>query len=269
MKHILTILFILAANFIFSQNYFEGKRLYCKSENPEAMKLFNAGIETLHLNKSLNKKYLKMTSNIFYKAYEADTTFCDAMFFAGYTRRLLDDKYALTCYYMADSLANHKSIEFKTNLAAEALRFGNEGSMKIARKTYNEIITYFPDSPEGYYGFALTSTVFGDVDKGLEHVDIAIKKYDLMDIKLRDDVVFLRGTLLTLNKKYEQGLEALEKTNGAYKKDENFKIHYALCLLKVSEIKNDTKMKEKAFKVYDKIKNKEELSEEVKALFVI
>jgi len=256
MKLTLTILLILVTNFIFSQDYFEGKRLYCKSENAKAMELFNTGIETLYLNRSLNKKYLRMTSDIFFKAYQTDTTFCDAMFFAGYTRRLLDDKYALTCYYMADSLANNKSIEFKTNLAAEALRFGNEASIKIARKKYNEMIKYFPNSPEGYYGFAVTSPIYGDVEKGLEYINIAIEKYNLRNIKLKDDVVFLKGTLLTLNKKYEQGLEDLEKTYSTYKKDENFKIHYALCLLKVSEIKNDKKMKKRHLGFMKRLKTK-------------
>ena len=68
MKKFIVILLILSINLTFSQDYFEGKNLYCKSENPEAMKLFNLGIETLYLNKSLDPKYLKITSNIFFKS---------------------------------------------------------------------------------------------------------------------------------------------------------------------------------------------------------
>ena len=66
MTKIITTLLILSFNLILSQDYFEGKNLYCKSENPEAMKLFNLGIETLYLNRSLDPKYLKITSNIFF-----------------------------------------------------------------------------------------------------------------------------------------------------------------------------------------------------------
>lgn len=53
MSKILTLLFFLAANLTFSQNYMEGKRLYCNSENPEAMKKFDGAIEILYLNKTL------------------------------------------------------------------------------------------------------------------------------------------------------------------------------------------------------------------------
>jgi tetratricopeptide (TPR) repeat protein len=265
MRKILLILLLTSFNLTFSQNYFEGKNLYCKSENPEAMKLFNLGIETLYLNKSLDQKYLKITSNIFFKAYKTDTTFCDAIFFTGYTLRLLNDNKAIACYIMADSLSKNK-LEFKINLASEGLRMGDEKSLKIARKKYNEIITLFPESPEGYFGFALTSPIFGDVDKGLENINIAIEKYKLLNPKVKDEVIFLKGVLLSQNKKYDEGLEYLEKCYSTYKKDENFKIHYSLCLLKVSEIKNDEKMKQKALKFYEQIENKEQIPEDIKAL---
>ena len=256
---------LISFNLTFCQDYFEGKRLYCKSENPEAMKLFNLGIETLYLNKSLDQKYLKITSNIFFKAYKTDTTFCDAIFFSGYTLRLLNDKKAIACYMMADSLSKN-TLEFKINLASEGLRAGSEKSIKIARKKYNELITLFPENPEGYYGFALTSPIFGDVDKGLENINTAIDKYKLLNPKLKDEVIFLKGVLLSQNKKYDEGLEYLEKCYSTYKKEENFKIHYSLCLLKVSEIKNDEKMKQKAFKFYEQIENKDQISEDIKTV---
>jgi len=202
MKQIITVLLILNFNFIFSQDYFEGKRLYCKSENPEAMRLLYIGIEKLDLNKSLDKKYLSMTSEVFFKAYKADTTFCDAIFFTGYTLRLMNDKKALACYIMADSLSNNKSMEFKTNLAAEGLRYGTEKSIKISRKKYNELIKYFPENPEGYYGFAVTSPIYGDVEKGLENINIAIEKYKITNPKLKNEVIFLKGVLPSLKKRY-------------------------------------------------------------------
>lgn len=264
MKKIIVTLLILSFNLTFSQDYLEGKNLYCKSENPEAMKLFNLGIETLYLNKSLDPKYLKITSNIFFKAYKTDTAFCDAIFFTGYTLRLLNDKKAIACYIMADSLSK-KTLEFKINLAFEGLRLGQDKSLKIARKKYNEIITLFPENPEGYYGFALTSPIFGDVDKGLENINIAIEKYKLSNPKLKDEVIFLKGVLLSQNKKYNEGLEYLEKCYSTYKKDENFKIHYSLCLLKVSKIKNDEKMRQKAFKFYGQIENKQQITEDIKS----
>jgi hypothetical protein len=69
--------------------------------------------------------------------------------------------------------------------------------------------------------------------------------------------------LLALNKKSEEGIEYLEKVSSTYIKDENFKIHYALCLLKVSELNKDDKMKQKALKFYEKIEHKEQIPKEV------
>jgi tetratricopeptide (TPR) repeat protein len=169
---------------------------------------------------------------------------------------------------LADSLAKNKSIEFKSNLAAAAFRIQSPNGMKLARKKYNEIIEYFPASPEGYYGFAITSPEIGDVDKGLENINIAIEKYYSNYQPIKDDVYFVKGILLTLNKKYEAGLEYLERVHSTYKKDENFKMHYSLCLLKISELKNDDKLKRKASKVYDSIEHKDEIPKEVKDLLV-
>lgn len=267
MKKISIVLLLLSINLTFSQDYFKGKKLYCKSENPEALKLFNIGIETLFLNKTLDKKYLKKTADVFFKAYKTDTTFCDAMFFTGYTMRLLEDKNSLVFYCMADSLAKNRAVEFKSNLAAEALRFGNIEGVKLARKKYNEIIEFFPENPEGYYGFAITSPILGDSEKGLENINLAIEKYRIINSELKSDVVFLKGILLTLNKKYEEGLEYLENSYSTYKKDENFKIHYSLCLLKVSEIKNDVKMRQKSLKFYEKIEHKDQIPENIAPLF--
>jgi tetratricopeptide (TPR) repeat protein len=262
MRKIILILLILNTSFIFSQNYFEGKNLYCKSEHPESIKLFNLGIETLYLNKSLNKKYLKITSNIFFDEYKKDTTFCDALFFTGYTLRLLGDKNSLPLYMLADSSYN-KSIEFKTNLAAECLRYANEKTIPLARKKYTEIIKLFPENPEGYYGFAVTSPFLGDYEKGLENINFAIQKYIVINPKLKNDVIFIKGILLSLNKRYEDALPLLENVSSTYKKDFNFRVHYSLCLLRVSEIKKDEKMKQKALKIYEKIEEKDQIPPEI------
>ncbi len=266
MKKIFLITLILTLLFsnIYSQSeYFEGKQLYCESENPEAIRLFNIGIETLHLNTSLNKKFLKRTSDVFFRAYQTDTTFCDAMFFTGYTLRLLNDKNAMVCYYMADSLANNKSIEFKVNLATESLRFGNDEGVKIARKKYDEITKFFPENPEGYYGVALTSTMIGDIDNGLENIDIAIKKYSIEN----KDALFLKAVLLTLNSRHEESLNYYEKVKGEFKKDDNFNGNYALSLYEVAKTNSDEKMLKLAQKHYKKVKNKNELTEQMRMKF--
>lgn len=260
---IVIILFLIASNAQSQSDYFKGKHLYCESENPEAIRLFNIGIETLHLNTSLNKKFLKKTSDVFFRAYQTDTTFCDAMFFTGYTLRLLNDKNALVCYYMADSLSNNKSIEFKMNLATESLRFGNDEGVKIARKKYNEITEFFPENPEGYYGIALTSTMVGDIENGLNNINIAIEKYKSENI----DAIFLKAVLLTLNARHEESLNYYEKVKGHFKKDDNFNGNFALSLYEVAKTNNDEKMMKLAKKHYKKVKNKNELTEQMRGKF--
>ncbi|GGD99997.1 tetratricopeptide repeat protein [Planktosalinus lacus] len=261
MKKTFLILFLINIYFCFGQDYFEGKNLYCGSSNPEALKAFNAGIELLHLNSSLDKKTLNKTADVFFKAFKIDSTFCDAAFFTGYTMRLMNDKDALVFYYMADSLAQNKASVFKSNLAAEAMRFGNVEGLKLARKKYEELMEYFPENPEGYYGIALTSPMIGDLKNGLNCINTAISKYLKMNHKVNDDVYFLKGVLLTLNEKYEEGIKYLEKAKSTFKNDENFKIHYSLCLLKISQMNNDLKMRKKAKKIFNKIKNKNEIPE--------
>lgn len=266
MKKIYYLVFVLFFNFSFSQDYFLGKNLYCESQNNRAKELFDTGIETLYLNQNLNKKYLAMTADVFYKAYKTDSTFCDAIFFAGYTSSLIGNrKTALACYYVADSLSNNKSIEFKVNLAAEALKMGNDFGIKLARKKYDELIKFFPESSEGYYGFAITSPDLGDYEKGLDYLNIAIEKYS--DTKKLKEINFIKAILLTLNKKYSEGKEFFEDSDKAFKKDDNYKIYYSLCLLKVSEELNDEKMKEKALKLYNKIEDKNQISDDFKKLF--
>ena len=164
---------------------------------------------------------------------------------------------------MADSLANNKSIEFKVNLATEGLRFGNEEGVKIARKKYDEITKFFPENPEGYYGVALTSTMIGDIENGLNNIDIAIEKYNSENV----DALFLKAVLLTLNARHEESLNYYEKVKGTFKKDDNFNGNYALSLYEVAKANNDEKMMKLAQKHYKKVKNKNELTEQTRMKF--
>jgi tetratricopeptide (TPR) repeat protein len=266
MKNIFLFTLIFTLGTAFAQDYFKGKNLICESENAEAMRLFNGGIKVLHLNQSLDKKYLEKTADIFFRAYKADTTFCDAAFFTGYTMRLMNDKNALVFYYLADTLSQNKSALFKLNLAAEAMRFENEAGIKIARKKYLETIQYFPENPEGYYGFALTSIMINDTDKGLENINTAIQKYQITEGTVKIDAYFLKAVLLAVNKQYNEALGYFEKSRSSFKKEINYNIYYSLSLLKVSEANNDNEMKKQAKKVFEKIKDKSMIPENAKEI---
>jgi len=262
MRTIYVCLLLLIASIAFAQDYFQGKNLVCPSNNAEAMRNFNSGIKVLHLNTSLAPKYLAANSELFGRAIIADSTFCDAYFFAGYTLSLQKQyKEAFVFYYAADSMAQNKSLEFKVNLASTSLKVG---LIDIARTKYNELIQYFPANAEGYYGYAVTSLMIGDVEDGLKNIDHAMGIYLENARKPGDDSYYVKAVLLTLNRRYEESLDLFREVYSTYKKDDNYNLHYALSLLKVSDIKKDEKMKKEALKYYNKIKDKNNIPKEIK-----
>ena len=260
MKNIYLAFIIFFVNGVYSQNYFEGKNLYCISDNPEANRLFDLGVEVLHLDSKSRR--IKENHLVFLKAINQDTTFCDAFFFAGYTLRLqnkLDE--AVAYYYMADSLAQNRSSEFKVNLAF-ACAMTNR--ITLSRKKYNELVAFFPENPEGYYGIALTSTIIGDIENGLKNINVAIKKYELLNKKITAEVNYLKGVLLTLNSQYNEAIPFFEKSFSSFKNDDNYNMYYSLSLLKVSETQKDEKKRKSAEKLFNKIINKSDIPTEIK-----
>ncbi|MFN3755152.1 tetratricopeptide repeat protein [Flavobacterium sp.] len=242
----------------FSQNdYFKGKRLYCDMpKDSESKKRFKLGIECIQRN-----LYIGAANKIFQELIAKDSTFCDAYFFAGYTFKISNmPEDALFMYYMADSLSNNKSIEFKQNLAALSLQIGND---TFARKKFKEMTTYFPGSPEGFYGIALSSTTIGDVDYGLININLAEARYPTEN----KDAQFLKAILLNLNGKYQESIVYFEKVQSEFSKDDHFNGSYALSLYEVATINNDEKMLKKARKHYDKVINKSNLTDYIKAKF--
>ena len=252
----LTLLFVILKSYS-QTDYFQGKRTYCDyPDNERIREIYPLGIKAVQQN-----LYLGAALQIFTDVIKIDSTFCDAYFWAGYTLRLSNmNKEAVAMYYMADSLAQNKSIEFKQNLATASMLIGADS---LARKKFKEITKYFPESPEGYYGIALTSTTIGDVDYGLENIEIAIQKYSSEN----KDGLFLKAVLLTLNARHEESLNYYEKVKSKFRKDDNFNGNYALSLYEVAKTKSDEKMMKLAQKHYKKVKNKKELTEQMRSKF--
>lgn len=225
-------------------------------DSERVREIFPLGIQCIQ-----NNLYLGSAVEIFSDVIKIDSTFCDAYFWKGYAYRMSNmNKEALVYYYVADSLAQNRSIEFKQNLATLSMIVGLDS---LSRKKYEEIKEFFPNNPEGYYGVALTSTLLGDVDYGLENINIAERKYS----QTNKDTQFLKAILLTLNARHEDALSYYEKVKGKFGKDDHFNGHYALSLYEQGKLKNDEKMLKDAKKYYKKIKNKNELTDETRAKF--
>lgn len=257
MKNTLIVFLLMLAATASAQNYFSGQTHYCPMTDPEQKELWKTGFMALRY-----PEYWGPAAGIFSKIIEKDSTNCDAYFMTGYMLRITGKtKEALVYYYMADSLAQNRSLEFKQNLAAAALVYGN---VKLARKKYEEMAKYFPSNPEGYYGVALTSTMIGDVDYGLKHMRSAFKIYEHNEAyPARDDAELLMGILLTQNELYEESLQYFSRVGSKLKKDDNFLVHYAYSLLKVSQAKSDEKMRQKALKYFDKVNDKKAIAPKI------
>ena len=242
-----------------------GDKLYCELSEKKDKDLFKLGMDCIKQN-----LYIGAASKIFQDLTKKDKAFCDGYFFAGVTFRISNmNREAFLMYYMADSLSQNKSIEFKQNLATTSILVNK---IDLARKKYTEITNYFPKSPEGYYGIALTAPMIGDFENGLENIKIAINKYEEIgprNSQVKNETELLLGILLTLNKQYENSLSHFEECEGKYKKDDNFNTHFSYSLIQVSKLKNDEKMKKKAFKIFDRIISKDEVSDEIKKEFKI
>ncbi|MGH1519858.1 tetratricopeptide repeat protein [Chryseobacterium sp. JK1] len=263
MKQFLLLLSVLLCliNISAQQNqtdYFLGNRTYCqKPDNERVNKIYPLGIRAVQQN-----KYLGAAFKIFAEVIEADNSFCDAYFWAAYTLRLsntnLED--AVIFYHAADSLAQNRSIEFKQNLATLAMKTGR---ISFSRNKFKEMTQYFPASPEGYYGIALTSLFLEDYKNGLENIDIAEKKYNTPS----KDCQSIKAILLTLNEKYEEAIPYFEKAESNFKKDDIFNGCYALSLKQVGIKNSDEKLMKKYKKYYEKVQNKTALPEAIKNSF--
>ncbi|MFA7616950.1 MAG: hypothetical protein WBF83_12745 [Moheibacter sp.] len=257
-KLILLIVLIIFTPKLFSQSdYLLGHRTYCKFPDSERVKeIFPLGIECAQRN-----IYLGSAAQIFAEVIKIDSTFCDAYFWGGYVFRLSNmNKEAAAMYYMADSLAQNKSIEFKQNLATVSMIIGADN---LARRKFEEMKEYFPESPEGFYGVALTSTVIGDVEYGLENINTAEEKH----YGPNPDIQLLKAILLTLNEKFPESIPYYENVERKFSKLDQFNGNYALSLYETGILNNDEKMLKLARKHYNKIKNKDELTNEMRNRF--
>lgn len=238
-------------------DYFQGNTFYCTPKDDKTIELFQLGMKSLQF-----EKYHGAALNIFTDLVKKDTTFCDAYFMTGYMLDLFEkDTLAFAFLNAADTLAKNKSIEFKLTAAMNGIKIGRPD---VAKRKYEQIKEFFPDSPEGYYGAAVTSPFFGEFEYGLENINTAITKYK----RNGKDALFLKAVLLTNLRRYEEAEKLFEEVKSVYKKDENFKIHYAQTLLKLSDNLNDKKLRKKAENIYNSIQDKNSIPENLAQDFI-
>lgn len=198
--------------------------LACPTENKEIIDLYETGF--LALEKTA---YSNTAGRIFFQIIQLDKSLCDAYYYTGLALIKQDkDEAAYSYLYYADSLATQPNLTFKTALAASALRLGNVG---LARKKYEEVKHYFPNSPEGYYGLSLTATSLGDVVEGLVNTDRTLAKYKTTGGLTKDreqEIYLIKAILLRMNTQYEKALEFFELSKDNFGTTTDYLANYAL-----------------------------------------
>jgi len=246
------------------ENYFEGRFNYCETTDSVMFKQYSYARLLLSMTPHNDTVRLKKLSDIFFSHYQTDTTFCDAAFFTGYTLRLSKQyKESIVFYYLADSLAQNKSLLFKFTLATAFLE---AGAVDFSRKKFEEMVKHFPTSPEGYFGIANTAVILGDYKNGIAAVNDAIRWCNRRKLKEIDEAYLLKGMLYTFDGRYSEGREFLEMAE-AYKEDDLYYIYYSLNLLWDSQAAEDEELKKEAKRYYKKIKHKSNIPAHIKQEF--
>ncbi|WP_417365141.1 hypothetical protein [Flavobacterium beibuense] len=243
--------------------------LYCPSSNTDALEKFADALDGFQVSLTIkNYDYMGGISNRFYEAFEADSTFCDALFYAGRAALFTENKkVGIAFLYMADSLSGNKSFEFKKVLADEVYKMGTLPAMELARKKFKELIEFFPNNPEGYYSYSLTSFVLNDFDEGLMNIDKAVQLFKIArqeeNVK---DAYLLKGMLLSSAGRHEIAVKVFETIPDFWKMD-NYKVFY--CYSLVSLANGDEKKLKEAKRIYRKINNKDIIPPDFKIAFTV
>lgn len=231
--------------------------LSCETNSTEIDKLFEAGLEALN-----SPKYYNVAGKIFFNIIERDKTLCDAYFFTGVALTKQDKhEAAVTYYYYADSLASKSNSIFKEELAEAALRVNNIG---LARKKYEELVSDFPDDPDGYYGIGLTATTLGDIANGLQKLSIAEELYireNAWTEQRQQQVYLMKGILFISDTQYKMGLEYLDKCFDAFHDLDDYNANYALACLELFKETKEKNYKLKSSEAFNRIKDKDKLNE--------
>ncbi|RZJ67654.1 MAG: hypothetical protein EOO50_05065 [Flavobacterium sp.] len=105
--------------------------------------------------------------------------------------------------------------------------------------------------------------MIGDVKNGLEKINVAETKRDTK----QEDIKFVKAVLLTMNGQYQESLDYYESVKSTFSKIGHFNGNYALSLYEVASRTNDEKLMKKAKKQYAKVKNKGELTDDIRSKF--
>lgn len=240
------------------------KELACSTENEEIIALYKMGFSALQ-----NPAYSNTAGRIFFQIIQQDKSLCDAYYYTGISLTNQDkDDAAYTYLYYADSLASQPNLSFKSALAASALRIDNVG---LARKKYEEIKQYFPNSPEGYYGLSLTATSIGDVVEGLVNTDRTLAKYKNtgeLTPQREQEIYLIKAILLRMNMQYDKAIEFFEKSKEHFGTTTDYLANYALTTYELFKQTNAEKWKHESQEALLHIQDKETVKEDFFLQFI-
>ncbi|MGG5508190.1 MULTISPECIES: tetratricopeptide repeat protein [unclassified Myroides] len=232
--------------------------LSCPTTNEEIVALYKMGFSALE-----QTEYYNTAGRIFFQIIQKDKELCDAYYYTGVALTKQDkDNAAYTYLYYADSLAIQPTLTFKVALAESALRIDNIG---LARKKYEEIKQYFPDSPEGYFGLSLTATSLGDIVEGLVNTDRTLAKYKntgLLTEQREQEIYFIKAILLRMNAQYDKAISFFEKSKPYFGTTTDFLANYALATYELYKQTKEAKWKIESQQALAQIQDKSTLKDD-------
>ncbi|MBB1140944.1 M48 family metallopeptidase [Myroides sp. WP-1] len=232
--------------------------LVCPTTNKEILDLYNMGFSALE-----QTEYYNTAGRIFFQIIQQDKKLCDAYYYTGVALTKQDkDNAAYTYLYYADSLATQPTLTFKVALAESALRIDNIG---LARKKYEEIKQYFPNSPEGYFGLSLTATSIGDIVEGLVNTDRTLAKYKntgLLTEQREQEIYFIKAILLRMNTQYDKAIAFFEKSKPYFGTTTDFLANYALATYELYKQTKEDKWKVESQRALEQIQDQTTLKDD-------
>jgi tetratricopeptide (TPR) repeat protein len=218
-------------------------KLYCPSNNKEAMQFFELG------NIALAKGELAEAKLYFSKAIYKDTMFCDAWDHIGLIyKRVKDGKEEAMKYFFKSLKMNPNNLAAIINISHLFLQ-SNE--LKRAYNGFNSAIEIDSLNPEGYYGLACVLVGSKNFTEANYYLEKAKKIYNDKNYKLGNEVTYLSGIIDCGTNQYDKSIVSLESVYELYKDQQS--INYYLGLAYILKEQPD---KDKARKYLKKAKKK-------------
>jgi len=178
------------------------EKMYCKTKNEEAMKLYNNGF---FLTKSGN---IEEAIKSYRKAIEIDENYCDAMDNLGLLLRKQNKIDEAILWYKKSIEIFPKNSVSHNNLA---VAYSIKGSFNEAISEFKVMINIDPNNPEGYYGLGGAYQSINEHKKAIDNLKTAEQLYTKESSPLVSDARYRLGISFFRIKDYPMSINYIKQ----------------------------------------------------------